>query len=99
MLAIMDDRLLRIMRRWFNFPFEPLGPPVYFMGDYTTPVSMYMPATIERLNETSAESLEFFSGDISLAELDEVAIDLRESVAEHKSTVIDLRTAQRVEGW
>lgn len=94
MLAIMDGRLLRIMRNWFHFPFEPIGPGRMYMGDRTMPVAMYIPRTIEHLRDVSPDSLRFFSRDITFTELDEVAIDLRHSAREHISSVIDLRDAQ-----
>jgi N-acyl amino acid synthase FeeM len=94
MLAVMDDRLLRIMRRWFEFPFEAIGEPVHFMGAWTTPVAMFVPRTIEHLQAVNPDALRYFSGDISFEELDSFAIDLRSEVREHRSNVIDLR-AQR----
>lgn len=95
MLAIMDDRLLRIMRRWFQFPFEPIGEPHDYMGARTTPVAMYVPRTIEHLQEQNPDALAYFSGDIEFAELDDIALDLRAKVPEHRTNVIDL-TAERI---
>ncbi len=94
MLAVMDDRLLRIMRRWFEFPFEAIGDAVDFMGARTTPVAMFVPRTIEHLQEVNPDALRYFSGDISLEELGAVAVDLRAAVREHRTNVIDL-TAER----
>lgn len=91
MLAVMDDRLLRIMRRWFEFPFEAIGEPVYFMGARTTPVAMFIPRTIEHLRVVNPDALRFFSGDVTFSELDAVALDIRSDVLEHRSNVIDLR--------
>ncbi|MEM7141114.1 MAG: hypothetical protein AAF548_08775 [Actinomycetota bacterium] len=95
MLAVMDNRLLRIMRRWFEFPFEAIGPELDYMGSMCTPVSMYVPRTIEVLAATNPDTLTFFSGDIPLARLDQVAIDLRGSVPEHRPNVVDLRDVRR----
>ncbi len=92
MLAIMDDRLLRIMRRWFDFPFEAIGEARFWMGARTTPVAMYIPRTVKVLKEVNPDALAFFSGDISFAELDRVSIDIREHVPEHRAEVIDLRS-------
>jgi len=92
MLAIMDDRLLRIMRRWFDFPFEAIGHPLHWMGARTTPVAMYIPRTVQVLKDNNPEALAFFSGDIPFPDLDLVSIDIRESVAEHRAEVIDLRS-------
>lgn len=94
MLAVMDDRLLRIMRRWFEFPFETVGEPCHYMGSPSTPVSMYIPRTIEVLSANNPEALRFFSGEIPFDQLNEYAINLRESVPEHRSNVIDLREAR-----
>lgn len=91
MLAVMDDRLLRIMRRWFQFPFEAIGEPQFYMGARTTPVSMYVPRTISHLQDVNPDALAYFSGDISFQELDEVAIEMRTRVPEHTTNVIDLR--------
>jgi hypothetical protein len=93
MLAVMDNRLLRIMRRWFEFPFEPLGEASMYMGSESTPVSMYLPRTIEVLRSSNPDALRFFSGDIPFDQLNDIAIDLRTSVPEHRSNVIELRTS------
>lgn len=93
MLAVMDDRLLRIMRRWFEFPFETVGEPCHYMGSPSTPVSMYIPRTIEVLTASNPEALRFFSGDIPFSDLNDYALDLRSAVPEHRSNVINLRTA------
>lgn len=92
MLAVMDNRLLRIMRRWFDFPFEPLGDASIYMGSESTPVSMYLPRTIEVLRSSNPDALRFFSGDIPFDHLNDVAIDLRINVPEHRSNVIHLPT-------
>lgn len=92
MLAIMDDRLFRILRRWFHFPFEAIGEPRHWMGARTTPAAMYIPRTINELSSDHPDLLQFFSGDISFAELDQVSIDIRSGIPEHRSDVIDLRT-------
>ena len=94
MMAIMDSRLLRIMRRWFHFPFEPIGPSRHYMGDETTPVAMYVPRTIEHLQAVNPDSLRFFSGDIPFSALNDVAIDLRSVTEEHVASVVDLRGIQ-----
>lgn len=92
MLAIMDDRLFRILRRWFHFPFEAIGHSRHWMGARTTPAAMYIPRTIAELKSGHPDALKFFSGEISFTELDRVAVDLREEVPEHRSSVIDLTT-------
>ncbi len=94
MLAVMDNRLLRLMRRWFEFPFEPLGEASMYMGSPSTPVSMYLPRTIEVLTSSNPEALRFFSGDIPFDKLNEIAIDLRSQVPEHRSNVIELPIAR-----
>ena len=96
MLAVMDDRLLRIMRRWFQFPFEPIGEPHDYMGARTTPVAMYVPRTIEHLQVENPDALRFFSGEITFPELDQVALDIRARVPEHTTNVIDL-TVERAQ--
>lgn len=88
MLALMDNRLLRIMRRWFEFPFEALGETTDYLGSPSTPVSMYLPRTIEIMKTSSPETLRFFSGDIPFDRLNDFAIDLRTNVPEHRSNVI-----------
>jgi hypothetical protein len=90
MLAVVDDRLLRIMRRWFEFPFEPIGEPTYFMGARTTPVAMYIPRTVEHLQAVNPDALTYFSGEISFAELDDISLDIRSRVPEHTTNVVDL---------
>lgn len=90
MLAVMDNRLLRIMRRWFDFPFEAIGESSLYMGSMSTPVSMYLPRTIEVLNTSNPEALAFFSGDIPFDQLNDITIDLRRRVPEHRSNVIPL---------
>ncbi|MEQ8839979.1 MAG: hypothetical protein RIB98_03285 [Acidimicrobiales bacterium] len=90
MLAVMDNRLLRIMRRWFEFPFEPLGETTDYLGSPSTPVSMYLPRTIELLTTSNPEALRFFSGEIPFDRLNDFAIDLRSTVPEHRSNVIRL---------
>jgi N-acyl amino acid synthase FeeM len=94
MLAVMDDRLLRIMRRWFEFPFETIGEPCQYMGSPSTPVSMYLPRTIEILTASNPDALRFFSGDIPFDELNDYALDVRTEVPEHRSNVIDLRRSR-----
>jgi len=93
MLAVMDNRLMRIMKRWFHFPFEPLGRTVDYMGSPSTPVSMYLPRLVETHVDEHPEELAFFSGEISFADLKDYAIDLRTKVPEHRATVIDLTKA------
>ena len=94
MLALMDDRLLRIMRRWFVAPFEAIGESSFYMGSSSTPVAMYIPRAYDVLRERTPDSLRFFSGDISFSELAEVAVDLRTRVPEHRTNLVDL-TAER----
>jgi hypothetical protein len=62
------------------------------MGARTTPAAMYIPRTIDELQVNHPDALRFFSGDISFRELDDVAIDVRGAVGEHRSSVIDLTT-------
>lgn len=90
MLAIVDDRLLRIMRRWFEFPFEAIGEPTFYMGARTTPVAMYIPRTVEHLRSVNPDALAYFSGEISFSELENVSLDIRQQVPEHSTNVIDL---------
>lgn len=90
MLAVVDDRLLRIMRRWFEFPFEAIGEPTFYMGARTTPVAMYIPRTVEHLQAVNPDALAYFSGEISFAELDKISLDIRQRVPEHATNVIDL---------
>lgn len=90
MLAVVDDRLLRIMRRWFEFPFEAIGEPTFYMGARTTPVAMYIPRTVDHLKSANPDALAYFSGDISFSELDTISLDIRERVPEHRTNVIDL---------
>jgi hypothetical protein len=94
MLAVMDDRLLRIMRRWFEFPFETVGEPCYYMGSPSTPVSMFIPRTIELMATSNPEALRFFSGEIPFDQLNDYALDIRTAVREHRSNVVDLRAAR-----
>lgn len=93
MLAVMDNRLMRIMRRWFHFPFEPLGRTISYMGSPSTPVAMYLPRAIESYVDEYPEELRFFSGKIPFADLEDFAIDLRSVVPEHRATVVDLVAA------
>ncbi len=90
MLAVLDERLFRILRRWFQFPFEQIGEARDYMGARTMPTAMYIPRTVEVLTAQNPDALRFFSGDISFAELDEVALDIRGVVPEHAPPVIDL---------
>lgn len=96
MLAILDDRLLRILRRWFQFPFEVIGEAREYMGARTMPTAMYIPRTVEVLTEQNPDALRFFSGDISFAELDQVSIDIRRAVPEHSPPVIDLAVERAI---
>lgn len=96
MLAVMDNRLLRIMTRWFEFPFETIGEPCEYMGSPSTPVSMYLPRTIEVLRQHNPEALQFFSGNIPFDELADIAVDLRDSVPEHRPNVIDLNAKRAI---
>ncbi len=96
MLAILDERLLRILRRWFQFPFVQIGEARDYMGARTMPTAMYIPRTVEVLTEQNPDALRFFSGDISFAELDEVAVDIRHAVPEHAPPVIDLSVERAV---
>lgn len=91
MIAVMDNRFLRLMRKWFHFPFEAIGDSVSYMGSASTPVAMYTPRTIEVLRERHPDSLSFFSGEISFSEMDDIVLDLRTKVPEFQATVIDLR--------
>ncbi len=100
MLAVMDNRLMRIMKRWFHFPFEPLGRTVDYMGSPSTPVAMYIPRAFESFADEHPDELAFFSGDISFAELEHVAFDLRSAVPEYRATVIDLtKTDDEIRAW
>ncbi len=100
MLAVLDNRLMRIMKRWFHFPFEPLGRTVDYMGSPSTPVSMYLPRLVETHVDEHPEELAFFSGEISFSDLEDYAIDLRTRVPEHRATVVDLTNADdEIRAW
>ncbi len=94
MIAVMDNRFLRLMRRWFHAPFEAIGNSMHYMGSRSTPVAMYTPRTIEHLRDNHPDSLAFFSGDITLAEMEELVVDLRETTPEFRAKVIDLTEAR-----
>lgn len=91
MIAVMDNRFLRIMRRWFGFPFESIGDAVDYMGSRSTPVALYTARTIEHFRDHQPEILEFFSGDIPLSDLNDIEIDVRDHAVEFRAKVIDLR--------
>jgi hypothetical protein len=95
MLATVDYRLYRILRRQFHFPFEMLGQAQDYMGSSTVPVSMYLPRAITERRERDRDELAFFSGSISLDEIDQLEIDLREHAVEYRAEVIDLREQRR----
>lgn len=95
MLAIMDDRLSRILRRWFHFPFEPIGESRHWMGARTTPAALYIPRTLSEVNADSPDAVRFFSGDIDFARLDEISLDIRSQVPEHRAATIDLTTERQ----
>lgn len=81
--AVMDARLLRIMRRWFLLPFEPIGEPVDYMGEITTPVAVYMPRVLEIYKEQQASDVfDMFTGGLTFSELDDLVIDLRSHAGE-----------------
>lgn len=92
--GVMDDRLIRIMRRWLQFPFEPIGEPRYWMGARTTPVAAYVPRAIHQFATENPDALAFFSGEIEFSALDRISVELRDEVPEHRSRVIDLTTSQ-----
>lgn len=91
MLATVDYRVYRILRRQFDFPFEILGTAQDYMGSMTVPVSMYLPRAIAEFRVKHRDELTFFSGAISLSELDDLEIDLRERAMEYRPAVIDIR--------
>ena len=47
---------------------------------------------ITELGTDHPDMLAYFSGDLTFSELDQVSIDIRSDIAEHRSVVIDLRT-------
>lgn len=94
MLATVDYRLYRILRRQFHFPFEMLGQAQKYMGSSTVPVAMYLPRAITERRERDRDELAFFSGSISLDEIDQLEIDLRETTVEYRADVIDLRDTE-----
>jgi hypothetical protein len=91
MLATVDYRLFRILRRHFHFPFELLGSAQDYMGSSTVPVAMFLPRAISEFRQTYEEELAFFSGAISFEDLEGLEIDLREHAMEYRAEVIDLR--------
>lgn len=88
LLAIVDDRLHRLAKSFLEIPLEPIGEPKYFMGARTTPTAVYVPRAVA---EVERDNLEFFSGSIPFAELNEIALDLRRSVPEFTQTVVGIR--------
>ncbi|MEM9201139.1 MAG: hypothetical protein AAGC53_05750 [Actinomycetota bacterium] len=90
LIALMDNRFLRIMRRWFQFPFESIGNASMYMGSTSTPVAMYVPRVVELYRDELPDSLAFFCGDISLQDLDDLIIDLRDRVPDYRAKIIDL---------
>jgi len=91
MLATVDYRLFRILRRRFHFPFELLGSAQDYMGSSTVPVAMFLPRAISEFRAKYNEELAFFSGAISFEELDKIEIDLRDHAMEYRQDVVDLR--------
>lgn len=93
MLATIDYRLYRILRRQFDFPFELLGQAKDYMGSWTVPVAMYLPRAIAEFRRRHSEELAFFSGRISFEELERLEIDLRKQAVEFRPAVVDLRAS------
>ena len=98
LIALMDNRFLQLMRRWFHFPFEAVGRSLAYMGSPSTPVALYVPRVVEYHREHLPESLSFFCGDIARDELHGLVIDLRNRVPEYQMPVLDLTVVEETPG-
>lgn len=79
LLAAMDHRLLRLLRRWMHLPFHQIGEPLLYMGSKTVPVYGYMPELIESVAVNDRSEAEYLLDGRSFDEIGELVLDLRES--------------------
>lgn len=93
-LAIMDQRLLRIMNTMLLLPFEPIGDAKPERSQSTLPAAVYVPRVMALLREQQPDTLQMFTGGMPFSQLDEIELDLRDRAPEHRPTVVDLRSRQ-----
>lgn len=84
LIALMDGRLLRIMKRMLNLPFEQIGPGADSFGGHVMPAAMFVPAASDNYRKDFVRQ---HSQGASLRELDEQIIDLRK-IAELPPTAV-----------
>lgn len=77
LLAALDSKLLKAMRRFMHFPFEQIGEPRMLVGGESTPVYLYLPSALEEQITHAPDAARFFSGFDQLELLEEEIIDLR----------------------
>lgn len=78
MIALMDPRLIRVMRRSLGLPFEAIGPTRTAFGGEVTPTAMYVPDAYDAYGQRFDVQ---HGQDASLDTLNECVIDLRETVS------------------
>ncbi|MGI9601744.1 MAG: N-acyl amino acid synthase FeeM domain-containing protein [Acidimicrobiales bacterium] len=79
LLAAMDYRLLRLLRRWMHLPFHQIGEPRQYMGSKTVPVYGFMPELIASVAAHDEAEAEYLMDGRSFDEIGDLVIDLRES--------------------
>ena len=82
LLAAMDYRLLRLLRRWMHLPFHEIGEEREYMGSKTVPVYGYMPELIASVANHDSDEADYLMDGRSFDEIGELVLDLRESAAE-----------------
>jgi hypothetical protein len=83
LFAIMDDRLLRIMRRALIMPFDAIGDSQPERAMSTTPMAAYIPRALRNYLTEYPGFLELFADGIPFSEINELELDLRDKAPEH----------------
>ncbi|MGI9606608.1 MAG: N-acyl amino acid synthase FeeM domain-containing protein [Acidimicrobiales bacterium] len=82
MIALTDRTMLRILRRFFGFPFEVIGPEVDEFGGPQVPLAMYVPSATELYRKYDPDFLLRHGIGLTFEDLDDYVIDLRSRVPE-----------------
>lgn len=97
LLAALDARLFRAMRRFMHFPFEQVGDPKFFLGSETVPAYLYLPAALERQVAMAPRAARFFSGFEAIDLVEEEIIDLRATYPELRPSAEVINLSDRAE--
>ena len=77
-IALMDERLLRVMKRTLGLPFEAIGPAEYAFGADVTPTAIYVPDACDVYSKWFRAQ---HGRDNPFETLEQGVIDLRDNVS------------------